>query len=430
MTVQRRQRMNSLMSIVKIEIKMPELLKAVDEFKKNRVKALEQISKEFKSSMSRTFNKILDAEMELFLGEAEQSNNKRNGYSEKEYALKNIGAIRIKVPQDRNKNFNSSVIPKSERVDPRLKEDLAILHLSGISTRTLSLISKRILGINVSAQTVHNSLDIIEEQALCWLDRKLTEEYWALYIDGTNFKIQRRGSTEKEPTLVVLGVNKLNKLSILALQPGHKDSAKDWGILFDELLKRNLNPRLIQLGIMDGLPGLESKFKEHFINAKTARCWVHAKRNTLAKVPSRLQESFKMLINNVMYANSLSDAEFSFKILKEQMGKDAQRAVACLEKDIDSLLVHYNFDKNLWRALKTTNPIERVNKELKRRTKTMEGLGEKTLNILLAFTALRLEYNWRKVSVDSPSLNNLKNVNKGVSDKKNEIETVLEKLIH
>ncbi len=75
--------------------------------------------------------------------------------------------------------------------------------------------------------------------------------------------------------------------------------------------------------------------------------------------------------------------------------------------------------------LRTTNPIERVNKELKRRTKSMEGLGEKTLNILLAFTAMRLEYNWQKTPVDSKALNNLEHIKN-----RNQIDDVLENLIH
>ena len=416
--------MTSFMSIVKVEIRMPELVKAVEQFKKNRIQALEQISKDFKTSIAKTFNQILEAEMELFLGQADQSENKKNGYYEKEYSLKNIGAIRVKMPLDRKQVFSSSVIPKSEKIDPRLKEDLAVLHLAGISNRTLSLISKRILGINVSAQTVHNSLSIIEEQALSWLERDISDDYWALYIDGTNFQIQRRGSTEKEPTLVVLGVDNSNRMSILALQPGHKDSAKDWSHVFDDLIRRGLNPKSVKIGIMDGLPGLELKFKECFFAAKTARCWVHAKKNILSKVPSRLQEPFALLLNKIMYASGSQEAALSFEKLKKEMNNDASRAIKCLEKDLQSLLVHYAFDKSLWRCLKTTNPIERVNKELKRRTKVMEGVGERTLNILLAFTALRLEYNWKKIPVDSIVINNLKNVKKI-----NPIEEALEKLI-
>ncbi len=127
-----------------------------------------------------------------------------------------------------------------------------------------------------------------------------------------------------------------------------------------------------------------------------------------------------------MTASSENAARIAFSALKTAMGNDAGRAVHCLEKDLDSLLAHYKFDKQFWRVLRTTNPIERVNKELKRRTKSMETIGEKTLMVLVAFTAMRLEFNWLKVPVDAPALNNLK----FMKDRKNVIESTMETMLH
>jgi putative transposase len=188
-----------LMSIIKVEISVPEAVKAVQRFKENRTQALNELTNEIKVSFKKTIDTILDTEMTLFLGEADQQDNKRNGYKEKDYTIKGLGTIRLKVPQDRKSQFNSSVIPKSERMDPRLREDMAVLNLAGISNRTLGMISRRILGIEVSKDTINSSLNLIENSAIKWLERPLTENYWALYIDGTNFKIQRRGDTDKEP---------------------------------------------------------------------------------------------------------------------------------------------------------------------------------------------------------------------------------------
>ena len=413
------------MGIIKVEVKIPELVKAVKLFKEDNKKLFETISSEIKSSITKTFNQLLQAEMDLFLGEADQSTNKRNGFYEREFAIKGVGCVRLRMPRDRNKKFNSAIVPKNEQLDQRVKEDLAILHLAGISNRTVALISRRILGVEVSAQTVHNSLALIENKAINWLERDITKNYWCLFIDGTNFKIQRRGSTEKEPTLVVVGIDERNCTSILALQPGQKDNAESWGALFEDLIRRGLDANQVQIGVMDGLPGLEKKFKEYFTKAVTARCWVHAKRNAILKCSERLRLAFETLLNEVMYATSESQAKVKFNELKTKMGSDCERAVRCVEKDLESLLAHYKFEKKFWRVLKTTNPIERVNKELKRRTKSMETVGEKTLNILLAFTAMRLEYNWLKSPVDSKALNNLEHI-----AKRNQIDDVLEKLIH
>jgi putative transposase len=411
------------MGIIKVEVKIPELAKALEAFKENRIRSLEVLTAEVKHAVADTFHQLLNAEMTLFLGSPEESDNKRNGYQEREYALKGIGSVRIRVPVDRKRKFKSSIVPAREQIDPRLKEDIAVLHLAGLSTRTLALVSKRILGVEVGKDTVTKSLSVVEEKALAWLERDLTEEYWALFVDGTNFRMQRRGSTEKEPALVVIGLNKNNCMSILSIQPGHKDNAASWKEVFNDLEKRGLKTSSVRIGVMDGLPGLESAFREHFVNAVTGRCWVHSLRNAIAKVPERLREPFKRMSHQVMYASSENAARVAFKELKLAMQSDAQRAVHCLEKDLDSLLVHYRFDRSLWRSLRTTNPIERVNKELKRRTKSMETLGERTLMVVAAFTAMRLEYQWQRLAVDNPRILNLKTV------KPNAIESVMESML-
>lgn len=123
------------MSIIKVEIKIPELVKAVELFKRNNQKLFEVITSEIKSSVSNTLNELLLTELDIFLGQADQSNNKKNGFYEREFAIKNIGCIRIRMPRDRNNKFTSSLVPKSEKIDSRLKEDLAVLHLAGISKR-------------------------------------------------------------------------------------------------------------------------------------------------------------------------------------------------------------------------------------------------------------------------------------------------------
>lgn len=412
------------MGIIKIEVSLAEATQSLEQFKNNRMRALEILTSEVRSAVSQTINQILYSEMALFLGKPDQAGNKRNGYEEREYALKGVGCVRIRMPVDRKRAFKSVVIPPSEQIDPRLKEDLAMLHLAGLSTRTLSLVSRRLLGVEISRDTVSKSLGCVEVKAIEWLTRPIDKKYWALFIDGTQFKIQRRGSTDKEPSLVVLGIDQENKMSILSIEPGQKDSASCWRSVLKELKNRGLDPDYVQIGIMDGLPGLETVFKEEFPMAKTARCWVHALKNVLAKMPQRLQTLFKKQIIQVMYASDKKEAKKAYQSLKEQMGKDADRAIKCLEKDIDSLLVHYDFDRTLWRVLKTTNPIERVNKELKRRTKLMETVGERTLEILLAFTALRLEYGWQKHAVNSKALWNLKNRTN------NSIEATLEQLLH
>ena len=384
------------MAIIKLEIHIPEVVRALEAFSVNRKHALEALSSEVRGAVSGVFNQLMNSEIELFLGTPDQADNKRNGYQpEREYALKGVGCIRIRTPKDRKGRFESQVIPTSERMDPRLKADMAVLQLAGLSTRILSMISRRLLGVEVSKDTVSASLDLITGEAEKWLTRPITGRFWAQYIDGTNFKVQRRGSTSREPSLVVLGIGDDGHRSVLAIEPGTRDNVDSWRAVFRELKRRGLDPKAVRIGIMDGLPGLEDLFRDEFPSAVTARCWVHALRNALAKSPARLREGFKVLAHKVMYAGSEDAAREAFTALKDAMGDDATRAVTCLERDLDSLLIHYRFDHRFWKALKTTNAIERVNKEFKRRTKSMDTVGEATLKAVMAFVALRLEMGWQ-----------------------------------
>lgn len=414
------------MGIIKFEVSIPEAARALEEFRHNRAQALETISREVKSAVSSMFNQLLQMEMSIFLGQADQNSNKRNGYHEREYALKGVGCIRIRMPVDRGRKFRSAVVPQHEQIDPRLKQDMAVMHLAGLSTRTLAMVSKRILGVDVSPATVSASLSTVEDKARGFLRRDLSgKKYWALFVDGTNFRIQRLGTTQKEPSLVVLGLDERNCFSILAVEPGTKDNVDSWAAVFSELRGRGMDMQAVRLGVMDGLPGLERLFKETFPQSATARCWVHALRNVLAKTPERLRTTFKQFTDKIMYASSENAARVAFEDLKRAMGNEAERAVACLEKDLDSLLTHYRFEKPLWRALRTTNPIERVNREFKRRTKSMDTLGARTLETLVAFTAIRLEYGWQTAPVDLKRLENLVSI-----QRINQIESAMGAMIH
>jgi putative transposase len=212
-----------------------------------------------------------------------------------------------------------------------------------------------------------------------WLDRAITGKFWALYVDGTNFKVQRRSSTAREPSLVVLGIDENNFRSILAIEPGTKDDVDSWTAVFASLRARGLSSKDVRLGIMDGLPGLEKLFRAEFPNSTTQRCWVHSKRNAVAKCPARLREVFADMVSKVMYAESEKAAKIAFDVLKDAMQSDANRAIRCLEKDLNSLLSYYAFDKRCWTALRTTNAIETINRQFKRRTKAMDTIGESTL---------------------------------------------------
>jgi putative transposase len=148
---------------------------------------------------------------------------------------------------------------------------------------------------------------------------------------------------------------------------------------------------------MDGLPGLEKVFKEEFPEAKVQRCQVHVARNIMSKVAHSIKQKVADDLRSVFYAESKKKALSFFEEFKRKYEKEIPSAVKCLEGSLDSTLCYLSFPEEEWLSLRTTNPIERLNKEFKRRTKSMEIVaGEASCYNLLAVISLRMEVYWKR----------------------------------
>jgi putative transposase len=217
-----------------------------------------------------------------------------------------------------------------------------------------------------------------------------------MFLDGVNFDMRIDGSVEKVPVLVAIGVTETGPKRVLGFQAGDKESAPTWREFFKDLKKRGLNGSSMVLGVMDGLAGLEKVFKEEFPKAKVQRCQVHVSRNVLAKVPRKLKKEVADDLRSIFYASSRQKAMGFFDTFKEKWQKDLPSAVKCLENSIEACLTFFICPEEEWISLRTTNIIERLNKEFKRRTKPMEIIaGENACYMLLAFISLKMEIHWR-----------------------------------
>jgi putative transposase len=394
-------------SLMKVVVRVRDAVELARRFESSPREAMREVVEHVRDGVRQTLEEVMDAEIGLFLGQSAEQSNKRNGYVTRTFAIKGLGAIQLRVPRDRAGRFDSNVVPSGRQYDEAVEHDLALLHLAGLSTRMLAHLSEQIVGVKVSHMEASRSLKTLLPAAKSFLERPLAgRRYKYLYVDGTFFHV-RRTTVEREPTLVVLGVDESDRRSILAMIQGDKDAVDAWRMVFARLKERGLDPSAVELGIMDGLNGLQAAFGESFRNARTARCWVHKARNVLPRVPRRYQSAFMTSWNAVAYANDGASARAAFDALKARWSSTCVDAVDSMERDIDALLVHYDFPVPHWDALRTTNPIERVNKEFKRRSKAMETVGPDGLKILLAFTALRLEFGWATSPISSNKLSHL-----------------------
>ncbi len=146
---------------------------------------------------------------------------------------------------------------------------------------------------------------------------------------------------------------------------------------------------------MDGLPGLEALFQRFFPRAQTQRCQKHAKANACRRVRKKEREEFSKDLNKIFYASSESNARAAFHELKATWVSLFPSAVQIIERDLDFLLTFFQFDPTYWTVLRTTNPVEQLNNEFKRRTKAVEVMGgEISTYRCLVYVAQAMEYHW------------------------------------
>lgn len=387
---------------MKVEISVPEVVHIFKELQEQPQRIFEMIRAEIRENVGQYLSKLMETELSHFLGrdryEHGQGNvNHRNGSYGRNFTLKGIGGVQIEVPRDRKGEFRTQVIPRSKRYEDELREDLSFMFLTGISTRTLSMVSSRLIGRKISPTEVSSANKELIDAVEKWRNRDLSEEAIKyLFLDGVNFDMRLDGSIEKVPVLVAIGVTKSGQKRVLGFQAGDKESAPTWREFFKDLKGRGLNGSKMVLGVMDGLPGLEKVFKEEFPKAKVQRCQVHVTRNVLAKVPKKLKKAVADDMRSIFYASSKEKAMEFFEIFKQKWQQQLPSAVKCLENSLEACLTFFICPEEERISLRTTNIIERLNKEFKRRTKPMEIVaGENACYTLLAFICLKMELHWR-----------------------------------
>jgi len=391
---------------MKIEINLPDIQSFIKDIQTKPSQFFQMIRFDVRKSVGRYLTELMKDELTQFLGRDHYerktgSKNQRNGSYDRGYTLKGIGKVQVKVPRDRKGEFQTKVIQKSKQMEEALVDDLSLMFLTGISTRSLSLISKRLLGRPISPSKISSANKELTQAVEEWRERDLSEyKLKYLYIDGTHFKTRISGAVTSIPVLVVVGVTDTGHKMVLGMQSGDKESATTWREYFKDLKRRGLNASMIELGIMDGLPGLEKVFHEEFINAKIQRCQVHVARNVICKVPRKHKQEVADDIRSIFYASSKKKAWKFFYDFERKWEKDHPSAVKSLRSSIGSSLTYLDFPEEEWISLRTTNVIERLNKEFKRRTKTMEIVeGETACYRLMAFIALKMEVHWRSAPV-------------------------------
>jgi len=351
---------------------------------------------------------LLRAELTVLL-EREQgttdSPNWRNGYRSRTLSIAGLGPLGLRVPRDRQGHYRSELLPFRKRRTVELEELAAEMFLGGLSTRDVCRVLERHFGERFDSKEISRMVAATSTELDAWRERDLSPTaYRFLFLDGANFQVRRGRRVERLPFLCVVGARAGDGgMEVLAIEVGDREQKALWAALFQTLARRGLDMSAVELGIMDGLPGLEAAFRAAFPNAQPQRCQVHAKRNALRRVGKAARDEFRRTLDAVFYAPSEAEARRAFRTLQDRWYASYPSAVQIIERDLDSLLRFYRWESGYWHSLRTTNPIERVNKEFKRRTKAMEITGgELTTYRLLAYVALTMNLVWRSYALSTP----------------------------
>jgi len=391
---------------VKLEITVAEVHEIIKSLPEQTGAFFEMMRGELQRAVTAYLEAVMRAELTEWLGRERYRRgagevNHRNGFYPRGFAIKGVGHVHLLVPRDRRGEFRSRVLPRYRRYEQEIGRDLSLMFLCGISTRSLSAISLRLLGRRISPAEVSEANRELVEAVEKWRMRDLSKEAIRyLFIDGVNFRMRIQRRIEIVPVLVAIGVTETGHKLVVGLQAGDKESATSWREFFRDLKQRGLDGSKVTLGIMDGLTSLETVFREEFPKAKTQRCQVHVVRHVLAKVPRKLKAEVAADIRPIFYVPSRQQALEAFEKFREKWQEVIPSAFASLERSRDACLTFFDFPVDEWVSLRTTNIIERLHKEFRRRTTPMEILpGEAACYRLLAFISLKMELHWRSTPV-------------------------------
>jgi len=395
--------------MLKLDLNLPEVRKVLQALPAKREELFEMMRFDVKEAAAKYLNNLMNMELSFFLGRDKyqrtfidfSERNYRNGSYSRTFAVKGLGKLKVTVPRDRLCEFNTSVLPKFNQYDQSIQQDSVLMFLAGVSTRSVELLSEKLLGRKLSHGEISQSTQELKEAVDRWRNRDLSAyKIKYMILDGVNFDMRISDSIEKVPVLVAIGVTLEGQRIVLGFQAGDKESATSWREFLKDLKRRGLSAQSVVLGMMDGLSGLEAVFKDEFPKADIQRCQVHVARNVITKVPQKLKKKVADELRDIFYAGSRKKAWARYEAFIKKWDTEIPSACKSLKNSIKQCLAFYKFPKEEWISIRTTNMIERLNKEFKRRTKPMEIVaGEKSCYTLLAFISLKMEMSWRQTPV-------------------------------
>jgi putative transposase len=313
---------------------------------------------------------VLEAEMEEAMGaeKGERTPNRlgyRSGYYQRTLMTR-VGKLGLRVPQDRQGRFRTEVFERYQRSEKALVGALAEMYVQGVSTRKVKAITEELCGHEFSASAISRINQSLDEELEKFAHRKLEEEYPYVVVDARYEKIREDGVIRSQAVLVAIGINWEGRRCVLAVELANRESQSSWKEFLASLRERGL--RGVQVVISDDHVGLRKAIREVLSEALWQRCYVHFLRNALDYLPRKADDDCLMELRWIYERRNREEARQDLSAWLVKWSARYPKLCSWVEENIDETLTFYGLPLSHHKHLKSTNLLERLNEELKRRT--------------------------------------------------------------
>ena len=348
----------------------------------------------FRTLLEKALNQILLAESEEQLKAApyertENRTDSRNGFRDRDFTTR-VGSMTLHVPRHRNQPFKTMIFENYCRSEAALIASMTEMVINGVSTRKVSKVVETLCGKSFSKSTVSDLCKDLSAAVKEFRNRPLTENYPFLTVDATYFKVRENHRIVSKAFMIALATNDQGHREIIGFGVYHNESKDTWNDFLNGLKKRGLKGLLMITS--DAHEGIRDAMNKVFPNVPWQRCQFHFSKNIADKAPKKYQAGIRAELNEMFNCQSLEDARNVRDRILDDYRDVAESAMNCLEEGFESAMTIMALPKHLRRYYRTSNHIERLNKELKRRSKVI-GIFPSEDSLLRLMGSVLIEQN-------------------------------------
>jgi len=342
-----------------------------------------------RGTVEEALNAMLDAEADRLCGasryeRSEARKDTRAGHYQRSLHTK-AGEVGLKVPKLRRQTFETAIIERYRRRESSVEEALIEMYLAGVSVRRVEDITEALWGTRVSPSTVSNLNKKIYAKIEAWRNSPIEGAHPYVFLDGIVMKRTWAGEVRNVSLLVAIGVTSEGYREILGICEGAKEDKAGWSAFLRHLVDRGLKG--VELITSDACRGLVESVTDYMPDARWQRCVVHFYRNVFSHVPStKVREVSHMLKAVHAQENRIAAEEKARAIVAALRRQRLMRAAELVDANIGETLTYYAFPDSHWIKLRTNNPLERIMREIRRRTRVVGAFpdGQSCLNLAAA----------------------------------------------